>query len=162
MNVALHGLEDDRLAGPVRGDGRVQKYEHRTQEVFNFTRGEVAVMCVLLLRGPQTPGELRGRTERMHDFNDLDEVERPGIEAAELAGLALDDLLRPLEHLLLDVRLARQADGVRPLECLHVLLPPSRGHPCFVHRSSLLPSLKGNLCPWLNVRVQRNGSGALA
>ncbi|MBT9333183.1 YceH family protein [Paracidobacterium acidisoli] len=72
---ALHGLEDDRLAGPRRGsDSRVTKYEHHLQEVFNFTRGEVAVICVLLLRGPQTPGELRGRTERMHRFAEIDDV----------------------------------------------------------------------------------------
>ena len=75
VRQALHGLEDDRLAGPVRGDGRVPKYEHRVQEVFNFTRGEIAVMCVLLLRGPQTPGELRGRTERMYKFDELSDVQ---------------------------------------------------------------------------------------
>ena len=45
------------------------------QEVFNFTRGESAIICVLLLRGAQTPGELRGRGERMHRFEDLDEVQ---------------------------------------------------------------------------------------
>ena len=75
IRQALHGLEDDQLAGPRRGsDSRVTKYEHHLQEVFNFTRGEVAVLCVLLLRGPQTPGELRGRTERMHRFEELDDV----------------------------------------------------------------------------------------
>jgi hypothetical protein len=52
----------------------VTKYEHRLQEAFNFSRPEIAALCVLLLRGPQTPGELRGRTERLHHFNDLDEV----------------------------------------------------------------------------------------
>ena len=73
---ALSGLQEHRLAGPARGaDSRVTKYEHRSQEVFNFTRGEVAVLCVLLLRGPQTPGELRGRTERMHHFETLDDVQ---------------------------------------------------------------------------------------
>lgn len=73
---ALNGLHDDGLAGPASGaDGRVTKYEHRLQETFNFTRGETAVLCVLLLRGPQTPGELRGRTERMHQFEDLDAVQ---------------------------------------------------------------------------------------
>ena len=73
---ALSGLQEHRLAGPAGGaDSRVTKYEHRTQEVFNFTRGEVAVLCVLLLRGPQTPGELRGRTERMHHFETLDDVQ---------------------------------------------------------------------------------------
>src|SRR5215475_4782470 len=53
VRQALHGLEDDHLAGPSRGlDSRVTKYGHHLQEVFNFTRGEVAVLCVLLLRGP--------------------------------------------------------------------------------------------------------------
>jgi len=76
IRQALHGLEDDGLAGPSRGtESRVSKYEHRMQEVFNFTRGEIAVVCVLLLRGPQTPGELRGRTERMHRFEELSDVQ---------------------------------------------------------------------------------------
>ncbi|HEY7095230.1 MAG TPA: YceH family protein [Terriglobales bacterium] len=73
---ALQLLQEKRLAGPASGaDSRVTKYEHRIQEVFNFTWGETAVFCVLLLRGAQTPGELRGRTERMHRFEDLDEVQ---------------------------------------------------------------------------------------
>ncbi len=76
IRQALHQLEDDGLAGAARGtDSRVAKYEHRMQEVFNFTRGEIAVMCVLLLRGPQTPGELRGRSERMHRFEELSDVQ---------------------------------------------------------------------------------------
>jgi uncharacterized protein YceH (UPF0502 family) len=73
---ALSTLQEKRLAGPTSSaDSRVTKYEHRLQEAFNFTRGETAVLCVLLLRGPQTPGELRGRTERMHRFEDLTEVQ---------------------------------------------------------------------------------------
>ena len=73
---ALEGLQEQRLAGPARGaDSRVTKYEQRLQEVFNFTRPEIAVLCVLLLRGPQTPGELRGRAERMHRFEALDDVQ---------------------------------------------------------------------------------------
>jgi len=76
VRQALHGLKEKRLAGPTSSaDSRVTKYEHRLQEVFNFNRPETAVMCVLLLRGPQTPGELRGRTERMHRFEVLDEVQ---------------------------------------------------------------------------------------
>ena len=75
VRQALHGLEDEHLAAPVRGDGRVAKYEHHLQEVFNFTRAETAVICVLLLRGPQTPGELRGRTERMYKFDELSDVQ---------------------------------------------------------------------------------------
>jgi len=73
---ALDGLQEQRMAGPARGaDSRVTKYEQRLQEVFNFTRPEIAVLCVLLLRGPQTPGELRGRTERMHRFEALEDVQ---------------------------------------------------------------------------------------
>jgi uncharacterized protein YceH (UPF0502 family) len=73
---ALHSLQDKRFAGPASGaDSRVTKYEHRFQEVLNLNRRETAVLCVLLLRGPQTPGELRGRTERLHRFEDLDEVQ---------------------------------------------------------------------------------------
>ena len=76
IRQALHTLQDQGLAAPVRGtESRVAKYEHHLQEVFNFTRGEIAVMCVLLLRGPQTPGELRGRTERMHRFEELSDVQ---------------------------------------------------------------------------------------
>jgi uncharacterized protein YceH (UPF0502 family) len=76
IRQALHRLEDFGLASAARGtESRVAKYEHHMQEVFNFTRGEIAVMCVLLLRGPQTPGELRGRTERMHRFEELSDVQ---------------------------------------------------------------------------------------
>jgi hypothetical protein len=75
VRQALESLQSKRLAGPTSSsDSRVTKYEHRAQEVYNFTRGESAILCVLLLRGPQTPGELRGRTERIHRFEHLDEV----------------------------------------------------------------------------------------
>lgn len=75
VRQALHALEEDQLAGPARGaDSRVTKYEHRLQEVFNFTRGETAVICELLLRGPQTPGELRNRAERLFRFEDTADV----------------------------------------------------------------------------------------
>ena len=56
-------------------ESRVPKYLHRISEKFNFDRREMALLCVLLLRGPQTPGELRGRTQRMYEFDDLDAVE---------------------------------------------------------------------------------------
>jgi len=75
VRQALHGLEDLRIAGRARGaDGRVAKYEHWLGEVFNFSRAETALICVLLLRGPQTPGELRGRTERLHRFDEITDV----------------------------------------------------------------------------------------
>lgn len=72
---AVDSLEGQRLAGPASGaDSRVTKYEHRLQEVFNFDRREIAILCVLLLRGAQTPGELRGRAERMYRFEALEDV----------------------------------------------------------------------------------------
>jgi uncharacterized protein YceH (UPF0502 family) len=75
VRAALESLQRQRLAGPASGaDGRVTKYEHRLQEVFNFDRREIAILCVLLLRGAQTPGELRGRTERMYRFEELEDV----------------------------------------------------------------------------------------
>jgi uncharacterized protein YceH (UPF0502 family) len=72
----LDGLNEKGLAGASsHADSRVTKYEHRFQEVFNFTRPETALLCVLLLRGHQTPGELRGRAERIHRFEELDQVQ---------------------------------------------------------------------------------------
>jgi uncharacterized protein len=71
---ALQSLADQDLARAAASEGRVAKYEHRVQEVFNFHRHEAALLCVLLLRGPQTPGELRGRTERLYAFDDLEGV----------------------------------------------------------------------------------------
>jgi uncharacterized protein YceH (UPF0502 family) len=74
---ALTLLREKGLALKITGAGhRVEKYSHRLGESLNLGRREIALLCVLMLRGPQTVGELRGRTERMHDFADLDEVER--------------------------------------------------------------------------------------
>ena len=76
VREALYSLGDKGLAGTVSSaESRVAKYEHRMQEVFNFTRRESAIICVLMLRGPQTPGELRGRTERMFRFDDLADIQ---------------------------------------------------------------------------------------
>jgi uncharacterized protein YceH (UPF0502 family) len=73
--TALRGLEARGYAGPADNfDSRVTKYEHRLGEAFNFDRRETAVLCELLIRGPQTPGELRGRCGRMHEFDEIDEV----------------------------------------------------------------------------------------
>jgi uncharacterized protein YceH (UPF0502 family) len=74
---ALESLKDKGLSVRITGAGhRVEKFGHRLGERLNLGRRELALLCVLMLRGPQTVGELRGRTERMHDFGDLDEVER--------------------------------------------------------------------------------------
>jgi uncharacterized protein len=73
---ALEGLRDKHLVWFVdSADSRVQKYRHRFTEAFDLSEGEAAVLGLLLLRGPQTPGELRGRAERLHAFSTVDEVE---------------------------------------------------------------------------------------
>src|SRR5580700_228033 len=72
VREALRTLDKKGLAGPADNMvSRVSKYEHRLQEAYNFTRHEIAILSELLLRGPQTPGELRSRADRMHKFEDL-------------------------------------------------------------------------------------------
>ena len=73
---ALELLRNKQMTVRVSGAGhRVEKFGHRLGEKLNLGRRELALLCVLMLRGPQTVGELRGRTERLHDFADLEEVE---------------------------------------------------------------------------------------
>ncbi|MBZ5602165.1 MAG: YceH family protein [Acidobacteriia bacterium] len=73
---ALELLQNKGLVMRISGSGhRVEKFAHRLGEKMNLGRRELALLCVLMLRGPQTVGELRGRTERMHDFADMEEVE---------------------------------------------------------------------------------------
>jgi uncharacterized protein YceH (UPF0502 family) len=75
LRSALYALEEKGLAGEARAEGRVARYEHRLGDRLNLGRRESALLCTLLLRGPQTPGELRGRSERMHRIEDLDELQ---------------------------------------------------------------------------------------
>lgn len=72
---ALHSLEVASLVIPARSDGRVARFEHRIRTVLNLRRDETAVLCLLLLRGPQTPGELRSRSDRLFAFDDLSQVQ---------------------------------------------------------------------------------------
>ena len=76
VQEAIDGL---RSKGAVRivhsPSQRAAKYRHVLDEELGLDRPEAAVLCVLLLRGPQTPGELRSRTERMHAFDGADALE---------------------------------------------------------------------------------------
>jgi uncharacterized protein YceH (UPF0502 family) len=74
VRQAVHSLEDMDIVAPVR-DARVPKYEHRIRTVLSLRRDETAILCLLLLRGPQTPGELRGRSDRMFSFDDIAAVQ---------------------------------------------------------------------------------------
>ncbi len=84
-----HGLQclrEKQLARMIMGAGsRVQKFRHHLLDHFELDAAEVAILCVLLLRGPQTPGELRTRTERMHPSGTFEQIE------ACLAGLSSGD-----------------------------------------------------------------------
>jgi uncharacterized protein YceH (UPF0502 family) len=76
VETALESLRNKGLSMRITGrDSRVPKHEQRFTERFNLGRREAALMCVLMLRGPQTPGELRGRTDRLYTFDDLESVE---------------------------------------------------------------------------------------
>src|SRR4051812_36582132 len=76
VHDALLRLREKKLSFSLTGAGmRVPKFGHRMVETLNLGRREVAILCELLNRGPQTVGELRTRAERMHKFSDLDEVE---------------------------------------------------------------------------------------
>lgn len=123
VRQALHGLEDKQLAGRARSaDGRVAKYEHWLGEAFNFSRAETALMCLLLLRGPQTPGELRGRTERLYEFAEIGDVS---------AGL---QKLMERDPALVAV-LPRQA-GARESRYAHLLSGPVESIPVFTAGAS--------------------------
>jgi uncharacterized protein YceH (UPF0502 family) len=83
---ALSSLRDKGLAVRISGrDSRVPKHAQRFTEQCNLGRREAAVICMLLLRGPQTVGELRGRTERLYAFDDLEGVEATLHRLAEMA-----------------------------------------------------------------------------
>jgi uncharacterized protein YceH (UPF0502 family) len=74
VRQALHSLDDQNLITTAH-DSRVPKYEHRIRTVLNLRRDETAVLCLLMLRGPQTLGELRGRSERLYAFEDTASVQ---------------------------------------------------------------------------------------
>ena len=77
VSEALENLREKNLAYVFYGStSRVPKYKHVMPEVMHLSPPEMALMCVLMLRGPQTLGELRGNASRFHDFAGLEEVEQ--------------------------------------------------------------------------------------
>jgi uncharacterized protein YceH (UPF0502 family) len=101
-------LREKKLVHSVHGsDSRVTKYRHVLYEAMNLGRPAIAVMCVLMLRGPQTVGEIRTRSNRLYDFSSLEEVEMT------LSGLSSGD--SPLV-----LRLPRQT-GQKEVRYAHLL-----------------------------------------
>lgn len=94
VEAALQGLKEKHLLWVVSSpEGRVPKYKHRFLEAFDLSEAQQAVLCLLMLRGPQTPGELKGRGERLFPFASPEEVE--GV-LQELAALEEGPLAVPL------------------------------------------------------------------
>ena len=109
VSAAVETLREKNLVYVFYGStSRVPKYKHVVPEVLHLTPPETAIMCVLMLRGPQTPGELRGNASRLYEFSGLDEVEQT------LAGLITHEP-DPLV-----VRLSRQP-GQKEVRFAHLL-----------------------------------------
>lgn len=106
---AIDDLRDKNLVYVFYGStSRTPKYKHMMPEVFELSAGQVALMCVLMLRGAQTLGELRERTGRLYEFSGFAEVEE------NLNALVANDI-QPLV-----VRLARQP-GQKEARLAHLL-----------------------------------------
>jgi len=120
VQQALHRLEDLGLTSTSR-DSRVAKYEHRARTVFNLRRDETAVLCLLLLRGPQTPGELRSRSDRMYTFDGTDAVENTLARLSASSEAASDG-----ETAVPGITSANTAPPLRPLVAILPRQPGSR------------------------------------
>lgn len=108
VQAALDSLHDKYLVYLFHGStARTVKYKHMLPSVYELEPSETAVICVLLLRGAQTLGEIHGRTNRLYDFKDLNDVQE-----------TLDSLTRRDEPMI--VRLERQP-GQKEARFAHLL-----------------------------------------
>ena len=112
VSQALDSLREKNLAYVFHGStSRVPKYKHVMPEVMHLSASEIAIMCVLMLRGPQTPGELRGNASRLYEFSGLEEIQQ-----------VLDSLIsKETEPLVM--RLPRQS-GQKEARFAHLLSGP--------------------------------------
>lgn len=121
VRQAIHSLEELQLTAPVH-DSRVPKYEHRIRTVLNLRRDETAVLCLLMLRGPQTPGELRSRADRLYTFDDIGAVTST-LDRLAARSQSSNDTRTPDATGPLVVMLARQP-GSRESRYMHLLGGP--------------------------------------
>ncbi len=115
---ALETLREKNLVYVFYGStSRVPKYKHVMTEVMHLSSAEMAIMCVLMLRGPQTPGELRGSASRLYEFSGLEEVEQTlnGLMSREPEALAVRLPRQPGQK---EVRFAHLLSGEIDLEAL--------------------------------------------
>jgi hypothetical protein len=94
--AGLGSLRAHGFATEISGSGRVNKFAQRFTEKLNLGRRETAVLCVLMLRGPQTAGEIKGRSERIYAFSDLEETETVLRKLCERPEGALTQKLPPM------------------------------------------------------------------
>lgn len=121
VQSALDSLHDKYLVYLFHGStARAVKYKHMLPSVYELEPSETAVICVLLLRGPQTPGEIHSRTGRLYDFKDLNDVQG-----------SLDSLARRDEPMI--VRLERQP-GQKDARYAHLLSGPVAAETAAVSR----------------------------
>lgn len=113
VELALREMEPMGLVSVNHGT-RVERYENRARTVFQLRRDETAILCLLLLRGPQTPGELRSRAERLFVFDDIPAVQSALARMSAPAENRADPLV---------VALPRQA-GTKEQRHAHTLLDP--------------------------------------
>ncbi|WP_334268142.1 YceH family protein [Edaphobacter sp. HDX4] len=119
VRQALNELEEREIVRMLH-DARVPKFEHRFRTVLNLRRDETALLCLLMLRGPQTPGELRGRSERLYTFDDISSVQSTlerlaSREASNEEHASKADLSGPL------VALLPRQPGARESRYMHLL-----------------------------------------
>ena len=130
---AIDDLRDKNLVYVFYGStSRTPKYKHMTREVFELSTAQVALMCVLMLRGHQTLGELRERTGRLYEFSDFSEVE-------EALNSLISNDIQPLV-----VRLPRQP-GQKEGRFAHllvgeVIIPASAERPVTLEQAASNPA----------------------
>jgi uncharacterized protein len=125
---AVNRLREKKLALMITGSGRVNKYSQRISETLNLGRRELAVLCTLMLRGPQTLGEIKDRSERMFSFADLSEAETVIEKLGDWPGGGLAKKL-PRQPGQKEARYAHLLSGEPAVECASepsLQAPPSR------------------------------------
>ena len=127
VRLALRNLTDKGLARHATSEGRVPKYEHDVYNSLQLGRREIAILCELLLRGPQTPGELRSRAERMYRFEGLDDVHAMSAARAPPDRMLLLARQRPIRASDMPNRAASLA--TTKSQCSASSLPPAMASP---------------------------------
>lgn len=113
VETALRSLDAVELVRADHGS-RVERYENRARTVFHLRRDETALLCLLLLRGPQTPGELRGRADRLFSFDDVAQV-AAALQRMSTVGDEGSQRVEPL------VRVLPRQPGSREARYVHLL-----------------------------------------